>query len=79
MFDFEISEQTREKLREPLGKLISDSDLKTLKGRKIVVGDKVALSFLEQNLEPDVLIVDYTVERKEISEKPYAARHKKDT
>ena len=64
-----LKEKYRKVLKKPLGKLINpDNLLETIKDKDIItVGDKVTQTALELGFKPKLSIIDYKIERKEIS------------
>ncbi|RLF28209.1 MAG: DUF359 domain-containing protein [Thermoplasmata archaeon] len=66
-----LPSQIRRKLREPIGKLITDEKklIKLLKKEKHVVsiGDLVTYTLLKNNINPVICIVDYIIKRKKYS------------
>ncbi|TET90794.1 MAG: DUF359 domain-containing protein [Methanomassiliicoccales archaeon] len=64
--DLFLPAELREELREPFGDLMSgDEAVSALKeGAKLfTVGDQCTLTFVEENIVPDVFIVDYQIKR----------------
>jgi hypothetical protein len=66
--NFILKKMCRRKLREPLGKIIKEIELKKkIKNKEIItVGDRATQSILELKLKPKLAIVDYKIERKKI-------------
>ncbi|MCJ7479034.1 MAG: pantetheine-phosphate adenylyltransferase [Candidatus Nanohaloarchaeota archaeon QJJ-7] len=68
---YEVSEEDRERLREPRGKVVKgDELLERLEGKEfdrcIAVGDRVSLDLVEGGLEPDITVVDGRIQRESI-------------
>jgi len=56
----------RQELREPLGELMTGKmaiDTAVSGGKLFTVGDQSTLTFIEENIIPDVFIVDYQIKR----------------
>jgi hypothetical protein len=63
-----LPQHLREKLREPLGKVVDEEGLlKELKGKDgiVSIGDLVTFTLLKNGISPIISIVDYSIERKE--------------
>ncbi len=69
IMDLILKKECREILKKPLGNLINpDNLLEVIKGKEIItVGDKVTQTALELGFKPKLSIIDYKIERKEIS------------
>ncbi len=67
--DLILKNECREILKKPLGDLINpDNLLEAIKDKEIItVGDKVTQTALELGFKPKFSIVDYKIERKEIT------------
>lgn len=68
---YEPSREEREKLKEPLGRVLENKDeireeVSGVKGQLILVGDYVSINFESSN--PDVSVVDRRIQREEIEE-----------
>ena len=57
----------RGEMRKPIGELITEGDIdkKRMKGKVVSVGDMVTAMLKRHGIEPDISIVDYSIERKE--------------
>jgi len=68
-----LSEKLRNRLKLPLGELLSEEELhRKISGRKgmlITVGDICTLSLLRKRVPPDFCFIDLKYERKELEEK----------
>ncbi|RLI99311.1 MAG: DUF359 domain-containing protein [Candidatus Aenigmatarchaeota archaeon] len=67
--DLILKKECIEILKKPLGNLINpDNLLESIKGKEIItVGDKVTQTALELGFKPKLSIIDYKIERKEIT------------
>ncbi len=66
-----LPESLRDKLKEPMGKLVGEKELiKLLKKEKYIVsiGDKVTYTILKNKIKPIFCVVDYHTRRGECSE-----------
>lgn len=64
--DIVLPAELREELRRPLGEVMSGKEAITAlrEGAKLfTVGDQCTLTFVEENIIPDVFIVDYKIKR----------------
>ncbi len=62
-----LPENLREKLKEPIGKLVDEKTLlKLLKDEKYIIsiGDMVTYTLLKNDIEPSICVVDFILERK---------------
>ena len=60
-----LKDETRKKLQKIYGKLISEEDLKNIKGDIFAVGDVVTHTLLKLGIKPKIAIVDYKTKRGE--------------
>ncbi len=60
-----LREETRKKLQKVYGKIVTEEELRELRGDIIAVGDIVASTLLRLGKEPHVIIVDYKTKREE--------------
>lgn len=75
--DLRIPEEFKNRLKEPLGILISEKELLKIKSKNIIaVGDKITLALLKKKIKPRIAVVDFKIKRKEISKKEKALLQK---
>lgn len=69
--DLLLPDDMRKELREPLGELMTGKkaiDSVRTDGRLFTVGDQCTLTFVEEDIIPDVFIVDYQIKRESRTE-----------
>ena len=66
----QINEELRERLKKPLGKVVSFREaVETLKGKRVVaVGDEIVYNFLVRGEIPYVSVFDFTVKREPVDD-----------
>lgn len=62
----QIDEETKKILKEPLGKIITQEQIKKLNKKIISVGDVCTLSLIKNNIMTDVAVFDFKTKRQEI-------------
>ena len=62
---YSLSDNKREELKKPFGKVTTTLDKDELKGIVVTVGDVVTITLKKNGIEPDIAIVDYKTKRKE--------------
>jgi uncharacterized protein (UPF0218 family) len=65
-----VPEKSRELFKEPLGRDLSEEELKVIdrRSKMITVGDVVSLTVVKQGIVPDLSIYDGMTERREMTE-----------
>jgi len=59
-----IPEEKKEELRKPLGKVVKKIKREEIEGKLVSIGDMVTTLLKEEGIEPDIMVVDYKIERK---------------
>jgi len=59
-----LKKEQREELRKPLGKVVREIKKSEIEGMIISVGDVVTRWLKEHEINPDISIIDYRIERK---------------
>ena len=71
-----LTDELREKLREPFGEVMSAEaaveKVRKRKGTLISVGDACGVAFIKAGIEPDIIIYDLKIRRKEVPEETKA-------
>lgn len=62
-----IDEETKEILKKPLGRIISEEEIKKLNKKIISIGDVCTLNLMKNKIKIDVAVFDFKTKREEIS------------
>ena len=62
---YTIPEHKKNKLKEPIGQVVTSLNQVEVKGDIVTVGDMVTKTIKDSRIEPKISIVDYKIERKE--------------